>query len=170
MANKFALILFFLSITSPALSRELPRVPLLKADCTRCHKILKKEPASTPMKTPHHNLTFKHMKEVTQCILCHSEKKPDQLQLLDATPLSYENSSTQCGQCHGRQFREWKSSIHGKEFRNPKQNKTQKLSCVECHEAHNPKFPSMKAVRPPQKPKFVILKEHDRAKQGHSEH
>jgi hypothetical protein len=101
-----------------------------------------------------------HMKEVAQCTLCHSERAPRDLNLLDGTLISFSDSSKLCGQCHGIRLNEWEQGIHGKQQGGWKYSSTQtpKISCVSCHDPHAPKFPFMVPIAAPKQHGFLIRK------------
>ncbi|HLD73419.1 MAG TPA: hypothetical protein VJB34_00760 [Bdellovibrionota bacterium] len=124
--------------------------------CMECHK--QSLSKAVKNKKDHRELVLKHMPEVGACFLCHSKTEPNKLNLLEGQKLGFNEAYTLCGQCHGLRLAEWRESIHGKQKGSWAGDKI-KLSCTECHDAHNPKFPKFKAVPPPKRPKKAHFQE-----------
>ncbi|OGQ37283.1 MAG: hypothetical protein A3F16_08275 [Deltaproteobacteria bacterium RIFCSPHIGHO2_12_FULL_43_9] len=95
-----------------------------------------------------HQLTFKHMENVNECLFCHSFKNPERLHLEDGTTITFNESYRLCTLCHGEIYREWKVGIHGLQTGYWKGPKTRR-NCTQCHNAHAPKFPPMEALPNP---------------------
>ena len=134
-------------------SKELRKFP-----CTQCHQHV--EPSETmrePPPSPHADMTFQHMATVKQCNFCHSGDDRDLLRLVDGTFISFDEGYKVCGQCHAEKYRDWSLNIHGKEigqWNGPRQ----KYSCMDCHNAHDPRFREMRAVAAPPRPYFGVRK------------
>jgi len=63
-----------------------------------------------------------------------------------------------CGQCHGTQFRDWRTGIHGKRtgyWDGPKRY----LLCVHCHNPHSPRFAALQPLPPPLRPQYLAAGE-----------
>ncbi|HBQ22019.1 MAG: hypothetical protein A2Z91_01510 [Deltaproteobacteria bacterium GWA2_38_16] len=101
----------------------------------------------------HEDIEFKHMPEVMDCFMCHGHKNPDTLVLLDGQTIQYEEVPLLCGQCHGLKKGEWDQGLHGR-LEGSWKNQKIKPICTDCHKAHMPKFPKLKAFPPPKVPKF----------------
>jgi len=112
--------------------------------CMECHKNINNAQAIFPLKTPHHNMTFKHMDSIKNCYLCHDKKDRDKLVLQDGTKIGFDKSYLQCASCHGEKIRDWKNGIHGKQI-GSWNGKKYRSSCATCHDAHTPKFPQFVA-------------------------
>ena len=126
--------------------------------CSKCHR-----PSSSLRNlNPHRKMEFKHMPEVKECFMCHGHQNPDTLVLLDEQSISYEQVPLLCGQCHGLKKGEWEKGLHGRLEGNWQTQKIKPI-CIECHDAHKPKFPKIKAFPPPQLPKLG-------KKKGESQH
>ena len=140
-------------IKIPSRKKKIENYP-----CKTCHRTgLSKKYAFSPKDLEaiqkiedHEGMIYEHMPEVWDCFLCHHSKKPNSLNLLDGTPISYNEVSTLCAQCHGIIKRDWNEGLHGKQIGSWGGEKT-RSACTECHDAHHPKFPNMQAV-PPQRP------------------
>ena len=125
--------------------------------CSSCHKTYSVEKLQLPLTKDHRTLVFRHMKDETKCLLCHSQEEPDKLVLLDGAKISLNQSPQLCGQCHGPVYLNWKEGIHGKRF-GKGTPKNQKLLCASCHNPHSPKFKKMQADPPPHRPKLGVEK------------
>lgn len=130
---------------------------LKRFPCSECHRSFKK---TGSWEKEHLSLRFRHMEHEKRCLLCHAEARPDKLVLLDGTPVPYSESPRLCGQCHGLKFRDWEEGLHGK-LLGKGTEAAQRLACTSCHEAHLPKFPAMRAMPAPQRPRFLIEKRED---------
>ena len=130
--------------------------------CSECHRESLSRVTPLEIGNPrygqdHKKMVFKHMAEVTECFLCHSEESPNELVLLDGVRISYNSVPLLCGQCHGLKKTEWDLGIHGRYVGSWRDGKT-KFACTECHHPHRPQFPQLKAFAPPKFPKFGIRK------------
>jgi len=99
----------------------------------------------------HRKMEFKHMPEVKECFMCHGHQNPDTLVLLDGQKIEHEQVPLLCGQCHGLKKGEWEKGLHGRLEGNFQTQKIKPM-CIECHDAHKPKFPKFKAFPPPARP------------------
>ncbi|MGZ3694652.1 MAG: hypothetical protein ACXWQO_10755 [Bdellovibrionota bacterium] len=165
-AGIFLLYLLFTGLAAAAGSAT-PAVPLEertakmeKFPCSSCHTGFPRKTAQNlrlPLQKEHRNLVFQHMNDPKKCALCHAEKEPNKLVLLDGATISMNESPQLCGQCHGPIYLDWKEGIHGKRF-GKGTAKNVKFLCVACHDPHSPKFKKMKSDPPPHKPKFGVEK------------
>ena len=148
-------IIFFMGVS---LYAELQYYP-----CSDCHQSSSLSSMSLKPRNMrkrlggHRNLTFKHMPEVNDCFICHGHKNPNELVLLDGQAIRYKDIPLLCGQCQGLKKGEWDKGLHGK-LQGSWQNEKIKPICTNCHAAHHPKFPKLKAFPPPQKPPFGTQK------------
>lgn len=94
-------------------------------------------------------IKMKHMPNGDKCVLCHvSMKDPKKLHLRDGTPVPVTDVDMQCRQCHGLKRRRWEEGRHGKISASWQSDKRKRLTCIECHNPHAPKFPQYKAIAP----------------------
>jgi predicted CXXCH cytochrome family protein len=158
------IILFVFSLKVHAVEEKsllsiLPRVNNLKSfPCTKCHQNFKKNETEWPKPQNHPNISLHHMPEVGRCLLCHSSRSPNQLNLKDGTLVTIDQVPQLCGQCHGKIFVRWSQGLHGKEVGTWNANKI-RWTCSECHDPHSPKFKPMEAVANPPMSPYVIPKE-----------
>lgn len=161
------LMLWGMNLISPELSayetvgpyRLDPRDRLIKGyPCSSCHKNYKRGFVALGPVKDHENLVFKHMPEVHQCDLCHSNQRPNDLHLLDGTIVGVNESYKVCAQCHGNRAFDWEAGMHGRitGYWNGDRSIT---NCASCHDPHSPKFKSFEAIPLTHIPKFLIRKD-----------
>lgn len=153
--------LFIFFASNMSISAELqnqvslmPRTPKIPSyPCSQCHKIphysnqknIKWNLIGKPH-NPHLQIVYKHMEEINNCVLCHSIKNVDWLNLSDGVMVEYDQSQLLCGQCHGPRYEQWKVGVHGKQIGYWNGPKT-RLLCTECHLAHDPSVPKVEALQ-----------------------
>lgn len=121
--------------------------------CSECHADLVPDPERREL-SMHDDIAFEHDAEHRWCLDCHDEKDRDQLRLANGTLVPFTESYRLCGQCHGTQYRDWRSGIHGK--RTGYWNGAKRyLLCVHCHNPHSPRFAPLEPLPPPVRPQFL---------------
>ena len=165
----------FLSISSLAISSDLPKAPkdnnTVKTPksyetpkyfvppppfsedifpCSECHADLEVNETRRELDF-HEDIILHHAEEQRWCLDCHNPSDRDKLRLASGQLVSFETSYNLCGQCHGTIFRDWKAGVHGKRtgFWN---GKKQYRLCVHCHNPHQPKFKPLEPLPPPIRP------------------
>jgi hypothetical protein len=122
--------------------------------CMQCHEVIPPNPERRPLEAMHGEIALRHDEEHRWCLDCHDEKDRDQLRLASGTLVPFTESYRLCGQCHGTQYRDWRSGIHGK--RTGYWDGTKRyLLCVHCHNPHQPRFAALKPLPPPVRPQFL---------------
>jgi hypothetical protein len=122
--------------------------------CMQCHESMPPNPQRRELTEMHSDIVFTHDAEHRWCLDCHDAQNRDELRLASGTLVPFTESYRLCGQCHGTQFRDWKTGIHGKRtgyWNGPKRY----LLCVHCHNPHSPHFASLKPLPPPVRPQFL---------------
>lgn len=143
--------LFPVSINRPTgklgiLSGTNPHGEDLQIACSTCHA--GRQPNSENRVTADlkefHNTTAVMHGEIS-CLSCHNPDDYDSFRLADGTKVEYANVMQLCAQCHGSQMRDYENGVHGGMTGHWDRTKgpQQKLNCVDCHFAHQPKFPQM---------------------------
>lgn len=126
--------------------------------CMDCHDSIEANPERRVLEDPHDKIVLKHDEEHRWCLDCHDAKNRDFLHLAGGALVPFTESYRLCGQCHGTQFRDWKTGIHGK--RTGYWNGAKRyLLCVNCHSPHNPRFAALKPLPPPMRPQFLLGQE-----------
>ena len=85
---------------------------------------------------------------------CHDSDNRDELRLANGTKIPFAESFKLSGQCHGTQYRDWRSGIHGKRTGYWDGSKRY-LLCVHCHNPHSPRFAALQPLPPPVRPQFL---------------
>jgi hypothetical protein len=122
--------------------------------CMQCHESMPPNPQRRELTEMHTDIIFTHDAKHRWCLDCHDLQNRDELRLASGTLVPFTESYRLCGQCHGTQYRDWKSGIHGKRtgyWDGPKRY----LLCVNCHNPHSPHFAPLKPLPPPVRPQFL---------------
>ncbi|NER13656.1 cytochrome C [Leptobacterium flavescens] len=110
--------------------------------CLECHSTSLKELKSEGTKKAHWDIQLAHANENTMnCATCHNGNDMNQLQSLTGNQIDFNNSYLLCSQCHSKQFEDWKGGAHGKRI-NSWTPPRASMSCVNCHNPHQPHFES----------------------------
>jgi formate-dependent nitrite reductase cytochrome c552 subunit len=124
-------------------------------ECLGCHEIVDADELIPRKLTDMHEdiqAIFDHGKGALWCYDCHNAKSSNMIHKDGKNPARFESSAGVCSKCHASIYEDWKKGVHTKISGNIHGERT-KLSCVECHNPHHPKF---KQVTPEAKP---ILRE-----------
>ena len=123
--------------------------------CMDCHDAIDPDPTRRKLVDAHDDIELKHDEEHRWCLDCHDAKDRDKLHLASGELVEFAESYKLCGQCHGTQYRDWKTGIHGKRTGYWDGNKRY-LLCVSCHYPHSPHFAAMEPLPPPVRPQFLM--------------
>lgn len=123
--------------------------------CTSCHADLTPDPERREL-TMHDDIVLKHDEEHRWCLDCHDLNDRDHLRLASGALVPFTESYRLCGQCHGTQYRDWRTGIHGKRTGYWDGSKRY-LLCVHCHNPHHPRFAGLKPLPPPVRPQLLKL-------------
>ncbi len=179
-----ALMVYFLSLSSHAVSSDSPKPPQnpdtstapknyetpkffvppppFSEDifpCSECHADMDVNTERRMLEDEHVEISesFNHASKQRWCLDCHNPANRDVLRLANGDLVSFEESYNLCGQCHGTIFRDWKAGIHGKRTGEWNGRKQYRL-CVHCHNPHSPKFKPIKPLPPPDNPLEIQYK------------
>jgi len=122
--------------------------------CSQCHGSIPPNPERRSLDGMHSDIAFHHDEEHRWCLDCHDANDRDQLHLASGALVPFTESYRLCGQCHGTQYRDWRTGVHGKRtgyWNGPKRY----LLCVHCHNPHSPRFASLQPLPPPVRPQFL---------------
>ena len=114
--------------------------------CSTCHATRRPNLANrrtADLDEFHQNVTIGHGN--LTCLSCHNPDDYDTLHLADGSSVAYSDVMTLCGQCHGRQTRDYQHGAHGgmTGYWDLSRGPRMRLNCVDCHAPHAPRFPSM---------------------------
>lgn len=122
--------------------------------CMDCHGSIPPNPERRPLEAMHADIVLHHDEEHRWCLDCHDLNDRDHLRLASGTLVPFTESYRLCGQCHGTQYRDWRTGIHGK--RTGYWNGSKRyLLCVHCHNPHSPRFAALQPLPPPVRPNFL---------------
>ncbi len=122
--------------------------------CSGCHADLPPNPERRELVAMHDDIVLHHDEEHRWCLDCHDLNDRDHLRLASGTLVPFTESYRLCGQCHGTQYRDWRSGIHGK--RTGYWDGTKRyLLCVHCHNPHHPRFAALTPLPPPVRPQLL---------------
>jgi formate-dependent nitrite reductase cytochrome c552 subunit len=125
--------------------------------CSTCHSV--REPNfenRTPADLDEFHLKMPMSHGTLACYSCHNPDDTDTLRLADSTAVEYPDVMTLCAQCHGTQARNYQHGAHGgmSGYWDLSRGPRSRNNCIDCHDPHVPKFPSM---RPTFKPRDRFL-------------
>ncbi len=126
-------------------------------ECSMCHEGYRDDPAIDPLAGEHADIVFTHGLD-QHCLHCHNPSNSDVYLNHDGTEIPGDQSTQLCGKCHGVTYRDWKLGVHGRlsgywdDAFGPRTN----FECIECHDPHAPRFPSLKPDPPPIRSRFNI--------------
>lgn len=132
--------------------------------CASCHSnlepnMVRRSSVEPPMMF-HQGQTFAH--GTLSCVSCHNPHNYNTLRLADGSALAYSDVMQMCAQCHAPQARDYDRGAHGgmTGFWDRTRGAQVRKSCIDCHDPHAPKFPTM---TPTFKPidRFLPIKPHD---------
>lgn len=119
-------------------------------DCNDCHRLMPPPAEAAPKLTQHTHLVLDHGLN-DRCFNCHARENRNQLTLLSGATVGFDRSHRLCAQCHGPTFRDWERGVHGKSLGSwaPESDAQSKLTCVQCHDPHAPRYAPMKPLPAP---------------------
>jgi hypothetical protein len=141
---------------SPSVLFPVPVPPFTEGlfPCMECHGLFPPDRERRPLEAMHADIVLHHDEEHRWCLDCHDAEDRNQLRLASGALVPFTESYRLCGQCHGTQYRDWRSGIHGK--RTGYWNGAKRyLLCVHCHNPHSPRFASLPPLPPPMRPQFL---------------
>ena len=122
--------------------------------CMDCHQTFPPDRERRPLEGMHSDIVLHHDEEHRWCLDCHDADDRNQLRLASGALVPFTESYRLCGQCHGTQFRDWRTGVHGK--RTGYWNGSKRyLLCVNCHNPHSPRFAALAPLPPPIRPQFL---------------
>ncbi len=130
---------------------------LRRYPCSECHAQIELRTPTTPPRTPHNRMTFKHMPGIEMCVQCHVRDDMDSLQLFTEEKVSFDESDRICGQCHPEKHADWQMGIHGKTVGSWQRVRI-RYTCADCHPPHQPAYQHTVTLPPPRFPVFGIRK------------
>lgn len=121
-------------------------------ECATCHAMEVEGPTAhrpdeldefhTGMQMDHGDLS---------CDSCHNPDDRSTLRLADGEALEFADTRQLCAQCHGPQHRDYMRGSHGgmSGYWDLSKGGRTRNDCVNCHDPHEPAFPSMQPAEGP---------------------
>jgi len=102
------------------------------------------------LSSPHKGIWKQHGRlNQVDCFLCHNTRAFNGFESINSKTVDINDAPTLCFQCHASQYRDWLGGAHGKRVGMWAKDRVI-LSCVECHNPHDPgskpRFPIAKPV------------------------
>lgn len=120
--------------------------------CSECHTDFEHTKVSNRPQGEHSEILarFDHGRTIF-CMSCHHLNDRNLYVDNIGQPLSSEKSEVLCARCHGLRYRDWEAGVHGRinGYWSEEYGERTKLTCVQCHDPHRPKFPLMTPSPPP---------------------
>ena len=126
---------------------------LVLAACSTCHTTRPpnhQNKLAKDLDEFHSEMQFSH--GTISCLSCHNERDYDALKLADGSRVEYADVMLLCAQCHGPQMTAYQHGAHGgmTGYWDLARGPQTKNNCIDCHDPHAPKFPSMQPTFKPQ--------------------
>jgi len=121
--------------------------------CSTCHATRPPDlstVSATQLVDFHQGLYYAHGS--LSCLSCHNADNYDTLRKADGSAVEYPQTVQLCAQCHGPQYRDYTHYSHGGMTGHwdltsgPRERNT----CTDCHDPHQPAYPRVQPVFPPQ--------------------
>ena len=135
--------------------REAKLEPMMIQDgyayrCNDCHKNIEPSTVQKSYFSAHSDIILEHGVN-NYCTTCHARDNREMLINIHKVEIPFAQSHKTCLQCHGPIYRDWENGVHGRmnDFWDSNQGEVRKLTCVACHDPHQPKFKPMNPAPAP---------------------
>jgi hypothetical protein len=133
--------------------RQTQRLDLVRMgwtyNCMECHKLLKARWHYDRPLNEHKDIHLEHGNN-RFCLNCHHPTNRNAFVDYDGSEIKESDVVLLCAKCHGPTYRDWQAGVHGRQngYWNKALGDSTKLRCIQCHDPHQPAFPSMKPLPP----------------------
>ena len=120
--------------------------------CNTCHQHLQPSQVQKSAVSAHPEILLNHGVN-NYCATCHDREDREKLVDINGERVSFAQSQVTCLQCHGPIYRDWENGVHGRmnDYWDERQGEVRKLTCVACHDPHDPAFKPMTPAPAPQR-------------------
>lgn len=118
--------------------------------CNDCHATLEPSAIQKSFFSAHPDVILQHGAN-NHCQTCHNRDNMDLLVDLNRDDIPFAQSHQSCLPCHGPIYRDWERGLHGRmnDHWDREQGDVRRLTCVACHDPHQPAFAPMKPAPGP---------------------
>jgi hypothetical protein len=118
-------------------------------NCMECHTLIKARWHYDRPMNEHQNIKLEHGNN-RFCLNCHHATNRNAFADYDGAEIAQSNDVQVCAKCHGTIHRDWLAGVHGRQngFWKADAGAKTRLSCIQCHDPHRPKFQEMKPLSP----------------------
>lgn len=118
-------------------------------NCMECHTLITARWRYDRPVNEHQDVKFEHGNN-RFCLNCHHATNRNAFVDYDGAEISQRESVQLCAKCHGTTHRDWQAGVHGRQngYWKADAGPKTKLSCIQCHDPHRPKFQDMKPLAP----------------------
>jgi hypothetical protein len=141
--------------TNVAPVRQASLTPTIKLagftyPCSDCHRLFLSPPETTRQLTQHRDIHLQHGLN-TRCFNCHHRENRNAFVDDGGGEIPYDQPQLLCARCHGTVYRDWQAGVHGRTngFWDVRQGAAKRLRCIQCHDPHQPPFPSLQPAPGP---------------------
>ncbi|TDP76077.1 cytochrome c3 family protein [Bradymonas sediminis] len=120
--------------------------------CSTCHTIdIDKAPAEYPTELEDFHKGMKFTHGALTCNSCHNPADRNTLRAANGKVIEFEDTMELCGQCHGPKLRDYQNGAHGgmSGYWDLDKGPRVRNNCINCHDPHDPVYPSMMPAPPP---------------------
>jgi len=112
--------------------------------CSDCHDIIPSPPETERVLTQHSEIVLKHGMNA-RCFNCHHRTNRDAFVDDQGGEIPWDHPERMCAKCHGPVYRDWQHGVHGRTngYWLVSKGPRKRLTCVRCHDPHQPPFPPM---------------------------
>ncbi len=126
------------------LARPERKLELFTLQCNECHRSLPKPYSAGGLWNSHTDIHMAHGIN-HRCLNCHHTENREAFANDDGKEIPWNHPELVCAKCHGPVFRDWQHGAHGRTngYWDTARGESIRLTCVQCHDPHNPRFPSL---------------------------
>jgi hypothetical protein len=118
-------------------------------NCMECHALITARWHYDRPMVEHKAIKLEHGNN-RFCLNCHHPKNRSAFVDYDGSEIAQKDAVQLCAKCHGTTHRDWLAGVHGRQngFWKADAGEKTKLSCIQCHDPHHPKFGEQKPLAP----------------------